>query len=111
VPIAATEPEPVAQVTAESVDDSDDEPAGSTGEPYIETTRCTTCDECTEINGRMFAYDDNKQAYIADPDAGTYRDLVEAAESCQVAIIFPGNPKNTAEPGLDELIARAAPFR
>jgi hypothetical protein len=82
-----------------------------TDEPYIETPRCTTCDECTQINNRMFAYDDNKQAYIADPDAGTYRQLVEAAESCQVAIIHPGKPRNPNEPNLDELIKRAEPFR
>ena len=80
-------------------------------EPYIETPRCTTCDECTQINNRMFAYDDNKQAYIADPDAGTYRELVEAAESCQVAIIHPGKPRNPNEPNLDELTKRAEPFR
>jgi ferredoxin len=79
-------------------------------EPYIETPRCTTCDECTQINNRMFAYDDNKQAYIADPDAGTYRELVEAAESCQVAIIHPGKPRNPNESNLDELIKRAEPF-
>ena len=59
----------------------------------------------------MFAYDDNKQAYIKDIDAGSYRDLVEAAEICQVAIIHPGMPRNPAEPGLDELIERAEPFR
>ncbi|MDH3474872.1 MAG: hypothetical protein OEM59_14415, partial [Rhodospirillales bacterium] len=46
-------------------------------EPYIETARCTTCNECTEINNRMFVYDDNMQAHIADPDAGSYRQLVE----------------------------------
>ena len=59
----------------------------------------------------MFAYDENKQAYIRDPDAGTFRDLVEAAESCQVCIIHPGKPRNPQEPGLDELIERAAAFR
>jgi hypothetical protein len=80
-------------------------------EPYIETPRCTTCDECTQINNRMFIYDENKQAYIADPDAGTYRELVEAAESCQVCIIHPGKPRNPNEPNVDELIARAEPFR
>lgn len=79
-------------------------------EPWIETTRCTTCDECTQINDRMFAYDDNKQAYIADLAAGTYRQLVEAAESCQVAIIHPGKPLNPDETGLEELVARAEPF-
>jgi hypothetical protein len=58
----------------------------------------------------MFAYDDNKQAYIKDATAGTYRELVEAAEACQVAIIHPGKPLNPDEPGLEELVARAKPF-
>lgn len=80
-------------------------------EAWIETPRCTSCDECTQINNRMFAYDANKQAYIANPDAGSYRDLVEAAESCQVSIIHPGRPRNPNEPGLDELIKRAEPFQ
>jgi hypothetical protein len=78
---------------------------------YIETPRCTTCDECTQINPRMFAYDENRQATIADLEAGTYRDLVEAAEACQVSIIHPGKPRNPGEPGLPELLERAAPFR
>ena len=79
-------------------------------DPYIETPRCTSCNECTQINGRMFAYDENQQAYIADPDAGTFRQLVEAAEGCQVAIIHPGKPRNPKEPGLEDLIKRAAEF-
>ena len=58
----------------------------------------------------MFAYNTDKQAYIADATAGTYRQLVEAAESCQVSIIHPGKPKNPNEPGLEELLQRAAPF-
>ncbi len=79
-------------------------------DPWIETIRCTTCNECTELNGLMFAYDDDKRAYIADPEAGTYRELVEAAETCQVAIIHPGQPSNPDEPGLQELLERAQPF-
>ena len=58
----------------------------------------------------MFAYNDNKQAFIKDLTAGTYRELVEAAESCQVAIIHPGKPRDPNEPGLAELIERAKPF-
>jgi hypothetical protein len=77
---------------------------------YIETARCTSCDECTKLNNKMFAYDANKQAYIANPDAGTYLQLVEAAESCQVSIIHPGKPRNPNEPGLEELLKRAEPF-
>lgn len=86
------------------------EPETDSEEAYIETPRCTTCDECTNRNDRMFAYDDNKQAYIKNLDAGTYRELVEAAEACQVAIIHPGMPRNPGEPGLDELIERAQAF-
>jgi uncharacterized Fe-S cluster protein YjdI len=77
---------------------------------YIETPRCTTCEECVKINSRMFVYDANKQAYIADPKAGSYRELVEAAESCQVSIIHPGRPLDPNEPGLAELVERAKPF-
>ena len=69
--------------------------------------RCPSCNECQLINPQMFVYNDNKQAFIKDPDAGTFRQLVEAAETCQVAIIHPGKPRNPNEPGLDELIKRA----
>ena len=77
---------------------------------YIETPRCTTCEECVKINTRMFVYDANRQAYIADSRAGSYRELVEAAESCQVSIIHPGKPLDPNEPGLAELVERAKPF-
>ena len=81
------------------------------GEPFIDTPRCTTCNECTQINDKMFAYNDNMQAYIADPDAGTFRQLVEAAENCQVSIIHPGVPRNSDEANLEELIKRAELFQ
>jgi hypothetical protein len=84
--------------------------ARSPDEAYIETARCTSCNECTQINDKMFAYDANKQASIVNPDAGTYRQLVEAAESCQVSIIHPGKPRNPSEPDLDELVKRAESY-
>ena len=58
----------------------------------------------------MFAYNENKQAYIKDPTAGPYRHLVEAAEKCPARIIHPGKPLNPNEEGLEELIKRAEPF-
>jgi ferredoxin len=79
-------------------------------DPWIETARCPSCNECQLINPQMFGYNDNKQAFIKDVNAGTYRQLVEAAEVCQVAIIHPGKPKNPSEPGLDELMKRAEAF-
>jgi len=101
---------PVVALAAQPTSPPQGEVESSSDEPYIETPRCTTCNECTQINNRMFAYDVNKQVFIADADAGTYRQLVEAAESCQVAIIHPGKPRNSDEPGLDELMKRAEAF-
>ncbi|HET7728842.1 MAG TPA: hypothetical protein VFK48_02305 [Usitatibacter sp.] len=99
---AAAAPEAAAPAEAAKAPASD--------EAYIETPRCTTCNECTQLNDRMFAYDANQQAYIADLSAGTYRQLVEAAESCQVSIIHPGKPRDPQEEGLAELLERAQPF-
>ncbi|MFH1044262.1 MAG: hypothetical protein V1796_04270 [Pseudomonadota bacterium] len=99
---------PAAPVAASAP--AEQEPERSPDEAYIETPRCSTCNECTEVNNKMFAYNGNKQAYIADVNAGTYAQLVEAAESCQVSIIHPGKPRNAKEPGLEELLKRAEPF-
>ena len=52
----------------------------------------------------------NVDEFIADINAGTYAQLVEAAENCQVAIIHPGKPRNPNEPGLEDLIKRAEAF-
>jgi hypothetical protein len=105
-PIAApTAPAPAVAAAAEVK-----EPARSPDEAYIETTRCSSCNECIQMNGKMFAYDGNKQAYIANPDAGSYRQLVEAAENCQIGIIHPGKPRNKTEADLDELMKRAEAF-
>jgi hypothetical protein len=105
---APAAPKPAAPAPAEAADAATEH---GSDEPYIETVRCSSCNECITLNGKMFAYDANQQAYIADPDAGTYRELVEAAESCQVAVIHPGKPRNPNEPGLEELLKRAEPFR
>ena len=101
---AAPEPAAASDVSSLPVEESHGD------EPYIETARCTTCNECTHINNKMFAYNENQQAYIADPTAGTFRELVEAAESCQVSIIHPGKPINPKEPGIEDLLRRAAEF-
>jgi hypothetical protein len=90
--------------------DAADVPAHSPDAAWIETARCPSCNECQLINDKMFVYNANKQAYIADLKAGTYRQLVEAAESCQVSIIHPGKPFNPNESGLDELVERAKAF-
>ncbi len=98
-PLAADDAQP-AEVAA----------APATDQAYIESELCTSCNDCTDRNSMMFAYDDAKQAYIKDAGAGTYRDLVEAAENCPVCIIHPGKPVDPSEPGVEELMRRAEAF-
>lgn len=105
---AAASPSAPAPVAEEEI--VEEEPEHSPDEAWIETIRCSSCNECTQINDKMFAYNDNQQAYIRDLKAGTFRQLVEAAESCQLSIIHPGKPWDPKEPGLEELVQRAQPF-
>jgi pyruvate-ferredoxin/flavodoxin oxidoreductase len=97
------------QDTATAVADEDEEEEIALG-PWIDTARCTTCDECTNINNRMFAYNEKKQAYIKDARAGTFKELVQSAEKCPVQIIHPGTPLNPKEKGLEKWLKRAEPF-
>jgi ferredoxin len=106
-PAAVAAPAPAAVPVAAS---APEEPQRNPDEAYIETERCSSCNECTQLNNKMFAYNENQQAYIKDVNAGTYAQLVEAAESCQVAVIHPGKPRNKNEPGLEELMKRAEVF-
>jgi ferredoxin len=78
--------------------------------PYIESQLCTSCNDCTKINARMFQYDENKQAFIADARAGTFAQLVKAAEKCPARCIHPGTPRADDSTATDKMIARAAKF-
>lgn len=79
-------------------------------DPYIDSPLCTSCNDCLNINKQMFVYNADKQATIGDPDAGTFEQLVVAAEKCPARCIHPGKPRNPDEPGLDGLIERAKKF-
>jgi len=79
-------------------------------EPYIDTLRCTSCDDCLKINPKVFIYNDDQQAYIGDAKAGTFKQMVMGAEACPAECIHPGDPLNPKEKGLDKLIKRAEPF-
>ncbi len=83
--------------------------------PYIETEFCTTCDVCTDLYPRMFAYNDKRQAYIRksyleNPTTGRYTDLVRAAAQCPLRIIHPGLPLDPHEPNLEKWIELAERF-
>ncbi len=78
---------------------------------WIETPECTACDECVEINPAIFAYNDEKKAIIVNPKAGSYLDIVKAAEKCTAEVIHPGTPFNLNEANIDKLIKRAEKFQ
>ena len=109
-PAEVEAPAETAEAEAEPEEVEEPEEELSFDEPWLDTPACTTCDDCMGINKMMFAYNDDKQAYLVDPKAGTYEDLVRAAEICPAKCIHPGKPLNPNEPGLEELMARAAPF-
>mgnify|MGYP001816158185 FL=1 len=79
-------------------------------EPWIDTPLCTSCNDCLKVNAVVFLYNEEKQAYLGDLSKVSYVELVTAAELCPARCIHPGLPLNPNEPGLDELIERAAPF-
>jgi pyruvate-ferredoxin/flavodoxin oxidoreductase len=78
---------------------------------WIDSPQCTACDECTQINPKIFAYNAQKQATVVDPKGGPYRDIVKAAEKCTAGCIHPGTPWNPAEKDLDKLVKRAAKYQ
>ena len=100
-----TAPAPAASAAPAAADDE-----ALVLEPYIESIRCTTCNECTNLNNRMFSYNADKQAYVKDPKAGTFQQLVTAAERCPVSIIHPGTPLNPKEKDLAKWVTRAGKF-
>ena len=102
---AAEKPAPVEKAVKEEKKED-----GGATEAWLETFKCTSCNDCTEKFPSIFAYNEDKQAYIKDPKGGSFEQLVIAAEGCPAACIHPGDPVNPKEPNLDELKARAAKF-
>ncbi len=100
--------EPAAEEAA--VEELPEEEALAFDEPYIDAPLCTTCNECTNINPRIFQYNANKQAFIADASAGTFAELVKAAELCPARCIHPGKPRSDDSTATPELVDRAAKF-
>jgi ferredoxin len=113
----ATESAPAAEAPADAAE-AEPAPAEaeeaeeeiSFDEPWIDSVLCTSCNDCMKFNPLVFVYNENKQALIGDAKAGTFEQIVKAAENCPARCIHPGKPLNPDEPNLDELIERAKPF-
>ncbi|HEX8848931.1 MAG TPA: 2-oxoacid:acceptor oxidoreductase family protein [Gemmatimonadaceae bacterium] len=110
VPTVAAAPAPAARVAASAAP----APAPTTEavaiEPWIDSDRCTTCNECINLNKKLFGYNSNRQAVIRDASAGSFAQLVQAAEKCPVAAIHPGTPLNPKEKDLEKWLKRAQGF-
>jgi len=78
--------------------------------PWIETEECTSCDECTKLNSKIFAYNGDKKAFIQDPQGGKYSDIVKAAEKCTAQVIHPGLPADMSEKDVNKWIERAKKY-
>jgi pyruvate-ferredoxin/flavodoxin oxidoreductase len=78
--------------------------------PWLDTEECTSCDECTQLNPKIFAYNINKKAFIQNPDAGPYEDLVKAAEKCTAGVIHPGLPADRSAKDMDKWIKRGEKY-
>ncbi|MCK4710336.1 MAG: ferredoxin, partial [Gammaproteobacteria bacterium] len=78
---------------------------------WIETPECDGCEECVKINPKIFVFNADDQAEVLNPKAGSYKDIVRAAEKCTVSCIHPGTPWNDSEKDLDKLVQRAQAFQ
>ncbi|MEZ5400690.1 MAG: ferredoxin [Bryobacteraceae bacterium] len=108
-PAPATIPQPAAQTPVPAPA----EPAATAGPAagaYVESDLCTSCHDCVKINERMFRYNANQQVYLADASAGSYAELVKAAEKCPARCIHPGAPRPGDASATAAIVARGAKF-
>lgn len=90
-----------------------DKAVASNGEymaPWLDTEDCTGCDECININPKIFKYNDAKKAFIQNPNGGPYQDIVKAAEKCTAQVIHPGKPADKSAKDIDKWIKRGEKF-
>ncbi|MBS1828455.1 MAG: ferredoxin [Acidobacteria bacterium] len=106
-PAPPSAPQPPQQQAA-SVAAPEAQPEAASEDPYIDSFLCTSCNDCMKVNQLVFAYDGNKQAYIADAKAGTFAELVKAAEGCPAKCIHPGKPRPDDTSATPQVLARAA---
>ncbi len=96
-------------VKEEAAAEEEEEDFGA--EAYIDSFLCTSCNECINLNPRMFSYNGDRQAFVADPSAGNYAELVKAAEACPARCIHPGAPRAGDDTATPEVVERGKAFR
>jgi ferredoxin len=107
----AAAPTPVEEPRTPDREEVEEEDLTTLDDPYIDSFLCTSCNDCINLNPLMFKYNHDRQAFIADAAAGTYRDLVKAAEICPAHCIHPGAPRPGDETATTEVMERAKALR
>ena len=79
-------------------------------EPYIETARCTTCNECTNLNAKMFAYNDEQAGVHQGPEGRDLRPDRPGGGALPGGDHPPRDPLNPKEKDLEKWVKRAEPF-
>jgi pyruvate-ferredoxin/flavodoxin oxidoreductase len=77
---------------------------------WVETPECSGCSDCVTLAPGVFALNAERKAVVVNPKGGKFVDIVKSAEKCPAECLHPGAPWNPAEPGLDQLRARAANY-
>ncbi|MEQ9403911.1 MAG: 2-oxoacid:acceptor oxidoreductase family protein [Cyclobacteriaceae bacterium] len=96
---------------SENTETKEPEAANGAGmAPWLETDECTSCDECININPKIFEYNKDKKAFIKDPSGGSYQDLVKAAEKCTAQVIHPGLPADQSIKDIEKWIKRGEKY-
>jgi pyruvate-ferredoxin/flavodoxin oxidoreductase len=85
-------------------------PASNGMAPWLESDECTSCDECINLNPEIFAYNDDKKAFIKNAKGGSYQDLVLAAEKCTAQVIHPGLPQDKSMKDVEKWVKRGEKF-
>ncbi|MBI5094986.1 MAG: 2-oxoacid:acceptor oxidoreductase family protein [Candidatus Hydrogenedentes bacterium] len=78
---------------------------------WVDSKDCNACGECIQVNPKMFQFNAKKQAFVANPTAGPFKDIVKAAEKCASRVIHTGTPADPSEKGLEKLLKRAEKFK
>jgi len=109
-PKAKTERPPVVPAREEQEEEEEGSKAPITGEAWVESDECTSCQDCVDALPSVFKYNEEKQAYVHNPKGSTFAQIVKAAEKCPARCIHPGAPQNKNEEGLDKWVKRAEKF-
>lgn len=102
---------PASTPTPPTVDQEQETPKAAISEvAWVETEECTSCKDCINALPSVFKYNEDKQAYVHNPQGGTFAEIVKLAEKCPARCIHPGIPQNSKEAALEKWLKRAEKY-